>query len=222
MNNIESFTWKREDLFKGCLLASIAHAIMVAHYPDLLNEHSWSGKNYNVQDNMGIQGTITFENSYCIAAFRDDNSECLSGKNKIELANIYFKKLPKEFRKMAEMETLQYLLCDVNGIHKPVITTGFWGENEIYSLDTQKDFMENGGGILKTQLKDVKEGIRDWKEYYDMSSDQCNLLKDIYDRVITYGAETVTLSKNDIKRIACDDIESLEESKISFREIGIG
>lgn len=43
---------------------------MVVHYPDLSSEHSWDGMNYNVQDSSGGRGTITFDGSYCVGAFR--------------------------------------------------------------------------------------------------------------------------------------------------------
>ena len=49
-NNINEVSWRMEELWQGCILASIAHAIMVAHYPELSNEHSWDGINYNIQD----------------------------------------------------------------------------------------------------------------------------------------------------------------------------
>ena len=47
------------NLWKGCILASIAHAIMVSHYPLSACEHSWEGNNYSFQDMSGIRGTIS-------------------------------------------------------------------------------------------------------------------------------------------------------------------
>lgn len=221
MSKLEKFPWTREDVYKGCLLASIAHAIMVSHYPDLSSEQSWDGMNYNVQDSMGIRGTITFGSTYCTAAFRDDKSERVLGKNKNILANEYFKGAPLDIRHMAERETLQYLLENESGTVTPLISTGFWGGNVIYSIDTKRDFMENGGGIIETQLKRIEEGVEEWKNYYGMTPKQYELFNDIFNRIITYGIEKVFLSANDITRIECNDAENLEESKISFEEIGI-
>jgi hypothetical protein len=47
--------WEREQLWEGCILASIAHAIMVAHYPELSYKKSWDDFNYNMQDSPGVR-----------------------------------------------------------------------------------------------------------------------------------------------------------------------
>jgi len=66
---INRINFECETLWKGCILASIAHAIMVSHYPEFSNEHSWDGINYSVQDTSGTRGTITFHSEYCVGAF---------------------------------------------------------------------------------------------------------------------------------------------------------
>ncbi|MEK4700189.1 hypothetical protein MKX47_11380 [Solibacillus sp. FSL R7-0668] len=63
----------KNNLWSGCILASVAHAIMVAHYPELSYEHSWDGDNYSVVDDSGGRGTITFKDNYFVGAFRNDN-----------------------------------------------------------------------------------------------------------------------------------------------------
>ncbi|OUB16011.1 hypothetical protein BK708_24175 [Bacillus thuringiensis serovar yunnanensis] len=65
----------KEQLWKGCVLNSIAHAINVAHCPDFSHESSWDGFNYNMQDSQGRQGTITFHPNYTIVCLQDVNSE---------------------------------------------------------------------------------------------------------------------------------------------------
>ncbi|SFH40308.1 hypothetical protein SAMN04487776_1133 [Priestia megaterium] len=64
----------KSQIWQGCMLSSIAHAISVAQYPEFANEQSWDGDNYSMQDSQGGRGTITFNQHYCVAAFRDDNS----------------------------------------------------------------------------------------------------------------------------------------------------
>ena len=63
-HNINKIQFKIQDLYKGCMLAAIAHAIMTAYYPEGANEHSWDEMNYSVQDSAGTRGTITFCNIY--------------------------------------------------------------------------------------------------------------------------------------------------------------
>ena len=88
---MNKLNWDRNQLWEGCILASIAHAIMVAHYPDISHEQSWDGFNYSVQDSSGTRGTITFHPNFLVGAFRNENSEkALEYKNAIE----YFKVEP--------------------------------------------------------------------------------------------------------------------------------
>lgn len=65
--------FNKNNLWSGCILASIAHAIMVAHYPELSYEHSWDEDNYSIVDDSGGRGTITFKENYFVGAFRNDN-----------------------------------------------------------------------------------------------------------------------------------------------------
>src|SRR5690348_9136227 len=88
---MKKLNWQRENLWEGCILASIAHAIMVAHYPELSNEQSWDDINYNIQDSSGARGTITFHPNYYAGAFRNEFSE-----REYIYALDYFNSPPKE------------------------------------------------------------------------------------------------------------------------------
>lgn len=221
-NNVNEISWKMEQLWQGCILASIAHAIMVAHYPELSNEHSWDGINYNIQDSEGARGTITFNSEYCVGAFRNDNSDRIKVINNAKQAKEYFVGAQKEVVNLAENETLQYLLENVNGKVIPIITTAFWGVGEnLFTIDSDEDMYQNGVFLLERQLMDFEKSIESWKEYYDMSSQQCELLKTIFKRKINQKAEDIILSKDDIQQIGTNDIDGLEESRVSFEEIGI-
>ena len=221
-NNINEIKWKKENLKKGCLLASLAHAIMVAHYPDLANEQSWDGMNYNIQDSEGTRGTITFQLEYCVAAFRTDNSNRINSVNKIKKAKNYFEGASNEIVKLAETEALQYLLENVDGRTIPLITTAFWGIGDsIYSMDSFDDMYENGGFLLERQTMDIEHAIEAWVKYYDMSSQQCELLKIIFKRKIAEIDKVIVLTTSEIAMIGTDDTDGLEESKNSFEEMGI-
>jgi hypothetical protein len=87
---MKRINWERKQLWEGCILASIAHAIMVAHYPELSNEQSWDGFNYNVQDSSGTRATITFHPNCLVAAFRNEYSE----RDYIDALD-YFNDVPK-------------------------------------------------------------------------------------------------------------------------------
>lgn len=219
LNNINKIKWTKKQLWEGCLLASIAHAIMVAHYPEQANEHSWDGMNYNIQDSSGTRGTVTFCSEYFVAAFRNEDSDRVSN---IKQAKEYFEGSPKEITNIAETETLQYLLEDVEGKTNPLITTAIWGIGEtLTTRDSFDDMLENGGYLLDYQAMDLRSAKEAWSEYYDMSSKQCKLMDEIFKRKIVNPKEVIYLSKSEIALIETDDPDGLEESRISFEEIGI-
>lgn len=221
-DKIQKISWKREQLWKGCMLATIAHAIMVAHYPEISNEHSWDGMNYSVQDSEGSRGTITFHPEICVGAFRNDNSDRLNSIDNCRQFRKYFEGAPKEIINISEEEALQYLLDDIDGDTLPLITTAFWGvDKEFYTIDSFKDMYNNGGFLLERQLMDIDIAIKSWIAYYDMSLKQCELLKIIFNKKINQRTERITLSKDEIKLIGTNDRQGLRESRISFKEIGI-
>lgn len=219
INNIHKIKWERNKLWQGCILASIAHAIMVAHYPDFANEHSWDGINYSIQDTEGARGTITFHPQYCIAAFRDDNSE---RANIVRKASEYFKGASQEVLAIAESEALQYLLDSVDGKTLPIITSAFWEEgHRFYSSDKYDDMYKHGGFLLSRQTMELKDSVEAWKEYYDMTDEQCELLQSLYNRKILNPTQIIFLTKEEICMIGTNDVEGIKESKTSFYEMSI-
>ncbi|OME77181.1 hypothetical protein BK120_27010 [Paenibacillus sp. FSL A5-0031] len=216
---MEKMIWTKEKLWQGSVLASIAHAINIAHYPELANEQSWDGFNYNVQDSSGTRGTITFHSNYFVAAFRNDHSKRLS--NYIN-AQDYFRDAPYEVKELAANETLQYLLDDVNGNDVPLITTAVWGVDDIiYSQDEMKEIIAHGGFLLDRQSCDIEDALITWKEEYEMSEGQTNLLRQLFLRKLSNPSEIITMTKDEIQMIESVDEAGLEESRTSFDEIGI-
>lgn len=221
-NTLYELPWTKEQLWQGCLLASIAHAIMVAHYPDLAHEHSWDGINYNVQNSSGARGTVTFHSRYCLAAFRDDHSERMSIQDKVQAAYGYFANAPKEIKDLAETETLLYLLEYADGKTFPSITAAFWETTHtLFSVDTFADMITHGGFLLEKQAMASKAAIKAWAVDYQMSAQQCELLATIYTRKAFQPTGIFLLSKSEIALIGTDNPVGMEESKTSFREIGI-
>jgi hypothetical protein len=214
---MKNLNWHRENLWEGCILASIAHAIMVAHYPELSNEQSWDDINYNVQDSSGARGTISFHPNYLVGAFRKEFSE-----REYKNAFDYFNSAPEEVNQLAVNETLQYLLDEIDGDTVPVITTAFWGGVDgTYSNDNFEDFIENGGFLIERQAKDIETAIIEWEEYYEMSKSQINLLRSIFERKISNPNSEIILTESEIKMIESDDKDGINESRISFEELGI-
>lgn len=216
---MKNIPWNIRNLWEGCILSSIAHAVSVAEYPELANEHSWDGFNYNIQDNSGGRGTLTFHSKYLVAAFRDDNGERIENSQD---ALMYFQDAPSEVKEIATTETLQYLLDDLDGQLQPSITTAFWSVGDkIYSQDDLSDLIENGGFLLEHQSADFNEAIENIQEYYELSDIKIDLIKTIFNRKIKNPSEEIILNQKQIEIIDCGDEEGLKESEESFSELGI-
>lgn len=211
--------FNRKSLLNGCLLASIAHAIMVAHYPELSYEHSWDGINYSIVDGSGGRGTISFNDKYCVGAFRNDNVHRTEFSSTID----FFKGAPLEVLELAENETLEYLLEEgEDGMSTPSITTAFWADDfNIISTDNIVRIIQNGGYLLERQLMDYDSAVESWRDYYEMTNVQVDLLESIYTRKIKNPEAKIILTKREIEMIGTADSEGLSESNTSFEEIGI-
>ncbi|WP_334075084.1 MULTISPECIES: hypothetical protein [Paenibacillus] len=209
----------KKKLWDGCILASIAHAIMVAHYPEFSYEHSWDGDNYSVVDDSGGRGTITFNEHCFVAAFRTEHET----RTDIPTALDFFSGAPREVLELAKNETLEYLLDEnEDGTISPSITTAFWGDNDtMTSVDNIVRIVQYGGYFLDRQFMEYDDAIESWREYYEMSAEQVNLLKSIYKRKISNPDATLILSKSEIETIGAESPEGRRESRTSFEELGI-
>ena len=217
-DRINCIPWKPDELKDGCILASLAHAIMVAKYPFLANEHSWDGANYSVQDSEGQRGTITFLNGICVAAFRNDNSERIAWK---ERAEHFFQGATSEVLQIANLETLQFLMDKVDGTILPFITTAFWGGTQLFSNDTMQDLFKNGASLLHRQLLPSEQAIESWKEFYEMNTGQVLLLLRLFDKKRKSGDAALYLSPEEISLIGIETEEGLKECRTSFEELNM-
>lgn len=202
-----------QKLYQGCLFAAIIHAILVGEYPELNYEHSWDGLNYSMNDSQGCRGTITFHPQCIVAVFRDD-ARILSDKG----AYDYLCGMPEDILKIAQAEALQYVLDDVDGEVKPVITAAFWGTwEELSSSQTWSDIWENGGHILENQLLPHRQSFIRWDEYYGLSDGQMKLAQSLFDRKLAGAEAPVSLSEEEAENLHGD----IEECAVSLRELNI-
>lgn len=168
----------KSDIYSGCLIASISHAVMTNLYPDLSYEQSWDGANYSIQDSSGIRGTITFENDFCIGAIRNENSSNIVGN---ELLQEHMKNFPENVISKAYEETLQYLLLQKGEIVAPYVTSIFWADdNALHYEEEFVDCIKEDFVLLKNIVVPKKIAIEKWKEYYDMDSKAIDLIDMLY------------------------------------------
>lgn len=214
--------FKRKNLWEGCILTTIAHAIMVEEYLDLSNEQSWDGINYNVQDSSGCRGTITFHERYLVAVFQDINNkkmieQCIKD-GALSILNIQ----NKEIEEIASEEALQYVLDNVNGETVSIITAGFWGINsDIFCRDEYKTVENNGAYIISNQIKGFDENLQALINYYDINSDLVRMIESVYYRKIQ-NPENIIKLLHEEKNVLLEIYGSeLAECKQTLKEINI-
>ena len=168
----------KTDIYSGCLIASISHAIMTNIYPELSYEQSWDGANYSIQNSSGMRGTITFENDFCVGAIRNEMSSSFLGG---ELIQECMKSFPSNVVCKAYEETLQYLLLEKDGIIAPYVTSVFWADyNTLHYEEKFIDSIKEDFTLSENILLPKKMAIAKWKEYYDMDPKVIELIDVLY------------------------------------------
>ncbi len=212
---------KLDKLKEGCLLASIAHAVMVGKYPELSNEHSWDGINYSTQDSAGCRGTITFFEDKVVAVFQDYNQINYDSYTE-DFIYKNFEGADYSIIEIAQKEALQYVLEDVNGKVMPYISTAFWGDKEqIWSNSDYKNFMKKSGHIIENHMLSLNESLDAWQEYYDMSQEQRNLVESLFNKKILIGDKDMVLTKGEVKKLVDFFGEDICECEESLNELSI-
>lgn len=214
MYNIETLT--ANQVWQGVILASIAHAIMVAFYPELAHEHSWDGQNYSIQDSQGGIGTISFQGNEFIGVLRCNT------EGYIDNLTNYLKDVPNNLKVLAQNEALQYMRLEVNGNAMPIITTAFWSnDRKVFTVDGLEGFKENGGSLITNISNDVESAIAAWEEYYEMNDSQLSLLRILYEKRISSPSAKIIISRTEIEMICACEEDAINESQTSFEEIGM-
>jgi len=103
-----------------------------------------------------------------------------------------------------------------------VITTAFWGKDKkFFSNHNSNEMVSNGVFLLQNQLMKFDDAVKAWSEYHEMSNKQLELLEDLYNQKIIKKEKKIILSNSDIQKIEAQSEDDLNESYISFEEIGI-
>lgn len=195
------------------MFAAIIHAVTAGEYPELNYEHSWDGFNYSMNNSCGCRATITFHPRYIVAVFRDD-SKIIPGKN----AYDYLCGMPEDILKIAQAEALQYVLEDMGGEIRPVITAAFWGTwDELSGSQAWSDIWQNGGYILENQLLPRPQSLTCWDDYYGLTDGQMGLAQSLLERRIADAGTPIFLSPQEAGNLHGD----LGECAASLQELNI-
>ena len=91
-----------------------------------------------------------------------------------------FSDAPDNIKQLADMEALQYLLFEIEGIVLPVATTAFWLDSEgLFIFDDSIDeFWENGGEFIRYLLGpfgELKEYLKDYSDFLQRKQNWRNI-----------------------------------------------
>ena len=196
----------KTDIYNGCLIASISHAIMTNVYPELSYEQSWDGGNFSIQNSSGVRGTITFAEDFCVGAIRNDFSKNVLWGESIQKCMRSF---PSNVVLKAYEEALQYLLLEKNGIVLPCVTSVFWADrNTLYCEEMYIDRIEDDFALLENIVLPIETALERWKEYYDMDAKAIELISFLYNQKKNDFALTIELSEKQRRLIPGDFINS--------------
>lgn len=200
-------------LYEGCMYAAIVHAVTVGQYPELNYEHSWDGYNYSMNNSQGCRATITFHPEYIIAVFQERTNIDINRS-----AYDYLTDMPDDILKIAESEALAYVLQNVSGETRPIITAAFWGTwDELSSNQSWENILQSGGFILENQLLNHEQSLQSWTDYYELNNDEIKLIESLFERKMKNGDSRIYLSAEEAKILSGD----IGECKESLRELNI-
>ena len=211
------------DLWRGCVLATIAHSIFIAQHIELAAEQSWDGSNYNVQDSQGSLGTVTFGEEGTVGTFFDSHSSLnpFSTEKAYELSEM-LAEMPPGLRALADREALQYLLQDYKGKEVPIITATFWSENgRLVAAEPWQSVFSNGGHLVRTQLGSTEDAMPVWKSNYGFNEAEVGLLRSLFVRRVSAQTESVVLTALEKDVLLEGGSQGLELSRELFAAVSI-
>lgn len=216
MNKIFEFL-DQNILYERCIMASVAHAIMVGEYNLLASEQSWDGLNYNFQNMEGIRGVISFSRELYVCVIQNSADDVRYVEQRVlELFNGADEKIMK----LAEDEALQYMLINYNGGSIPFISTAFWGNgNNIFSNQSEAEIIKISEKMIMPFLYSERDAIKYWKDYYEMSDEQSKMMESIYERRIKSKGKLYLTADEEKKLI--EWFSDIDECIESFGEINI-
>lgn len=205
------------NLYRRCIMASVAHAIMVGEYELLAAEQSWDGANYSFQNTEGVRGTISFGEE-CYVCVVQASADCAEFEDS-HISRLFWG-ARKEIVKMAQEEALQYTLIEYRGKAVPFISAAFWGDQDgNFSNQSELELINHSERAILPFLFDEKDALEYWRDYYEMNDAQIKMMIDIYERRIhTDGKMYLTAEERTQLEKWFDNMSECMES---FRELSI-
>lgn len=212
-----------ETFRRGVIHQTIAHAVWCLSNASLAYEISWDNNNYNRQDSMGKRASMYISKDIVVGGFYD--VKCKQAQSQDYTANSwqkYFRGAPETIVQIAETETTQYLLDDLDSQEDyPYLTTAFWQQGEyLVSLDSYEDFINNGGSVISYEIQPLEIALQSYTEEYLFSATQLNIINKLYHARIN-ATEPLEITLKDIVASPNLEYKGLDECKELLASIGI-
>lgn len=207
-----------KQIVSGCLISSIAHAIMMNEYPDLSYELSWDGDNYSKLFER-YRMTISIKEDYCVGAIRNDEFRGVSQQEIDALINE--SDFPPQAIDLLKSETLEYVLMNSeDGRVIPVVTSLYYCNTErLLIIANDKESLTADVEALAPFIASMEQQVEYWKDYYEMSEENVVLLLDLFKTKSERFHAPICLTDTQKKMLPGEDIN--EECIISFAEMNI-
>lgn len=214
---------QRHQLWRGAILATIAHTISVTRNPTLAYELSWEGPNYSRQDSQGTRGTITFADDRLVGVFRDDASPRApwNAGSRYSLAAM-LAGMPDELVQLAQREALQYVLDEYDGVTEPIITAALWSDGDaITAAEPWADVVAHGAHLVRIEAMETEAAMSEWQTEYEWSEAQTALLRRLFERKMALPGARMMLENTEYDQLVADGRDGLAESRELLAAIGI-
>lgn len=182
MKEIFNFT-DVEEMYQRCILASIAHAVMVGKYDMLTGEQWWDETNYNFQNFEGIRGVISFSEKDLACVLQ--NEMIASGED----AMVLLEGADNTTISFVQNEALPYMMSENENSAEIRITALFWSKGKkFYANVEEEQLMKKTDNILLPFLYSFEDAKKYWTDYYEMTDPQSRLVEEIYEkRILSKG-----------------------------------
>lgn len=212
----------RDRLWRGSILASIAHAVYQAAEPSDWSV-AWDGDAYVRNDGSGTRGAVVFENRAVVGTFCDGQSARAPWRSDVQYdLDHYLGTVPTPLRPLAE-RAAGYFIYTYDGTDAPAITAIFWSDGErLTAAEPWREVVEYGAHILTIESLPTDEAVlRALQEDLELSPTQIGLVKTLYERRMAAPTVPVVLSPSERRLLFAEGDAGRDESRSLLADVGI-
>lgn len=174
-------------LYQGCIVSTVVHALWVRKYPFAKYMHYWDNFNCHFNDLEGNLATISFfETGVVGVIYRKELHQDQSLSLHKQFLENLLDTMPNELRKLAEEETIQYFIQNIQGEEFPLISDLFWSaDNFLASSIEQTQWNNIWLKLIKNQLLGVEEELLALQKEYNLNENEMQLMSLIINKKIS-------------------------------------